>query len=1086
MKKILAYMALSFTALAAYAATPLWMRDVQISPDGTEIAFCYKGDIYKVPAKGGTATQLTTQESYESNPVWSPDGRQIAFASDRYGNFDLFVMPSAGGAAHRLTTNSAGEIPSAFTPDGKYILFSASIQDPASSALFPRSVLTELYKVPVAGGRTEQVLGTPAEAVCFDPSGKRFFYQDQKGLEDPWRKHHTSSITRDVWMYDTQTGKHTNLTGHAGEDRNPVLAADGQTLYFLSERNGGSFNVYSLKLAQPESVQAVTSFKTHPVRFLSMSGNGILCYGYDGEIYTQETGSKPHKVQIDIVRDDRQRMANLDYTSGATSATVSPDGKQVAFVVRGEVFVTSTEYNTTKQITHTAARENGISFAPDNRTLAYASERDGHWQLYLARIARKEDPNFPNATLIQEEVLLPSATIERTYPTFSPDGKELAFIEDRNRLMVVNLETKKVRQITDGSTWYGTNGGFDYAWSPDGKWFTLEFIGNRHDPYSDIGLVSAQGNSEIINLTNSGYMSGSPLFVLDGNAILFTTERYGMRAHASWGSQNDAMLVFLNQDAYDKFCLSKEDYELRKELEKEQKKDKDKDTAKEKDKKKDAPKEKSDDKDETVKEIVVELKNIEDRMVRLTPNSSDMGSAIVSKDGETLYYFAAFEGGFDLWKMDLRKKETKLLHKMDAGWASMELDKEGKNLFLLGGKSMQKLSVASDDLKPISYRAHVKMDLPAEREYMFNHVYKQQQKRFYNTNMHGVDWDAMTAAYRKFLPHIDNNYDFAEMLSEWLGELNVSHTGGRYYPSGQNEPTASLGLLFDWDYTDKGMRIAEVLEKGPFDNATTKVKAGTVIEKIDGTDITPEMDYYTLLNNKAKKKTLVSLYNPQTRERWEEVVIPISTGAHSDLLYARWVKQRAADVDKWSNGRLGYVHIESMGDESFRSVYSDILGKYNNREGIVIDTRFNGGGRLHEDIEILFSGKKYFTQVVRGREACDMPSRRWNKPSIMLTCEANYSNAHGTPWVYRHRNIGKLVGMPVPGTMTSVSWETLQDPSLVIGIPIVGYRLPDGSYLENTQLEPDIKVANSPETIVKGEDTQLKTAVEELLKELGN
>ena len=162
----------------------------------------------------------------------------------------------------------------------------------------------------------------------------------------------------------------------------------------------------------------------------------------------------------------------------------------------------------------------------------------------------------------------------------------------------------------------------------------------------------------------------------------------------------------------------------------------------------------------------------------------------------------------------------------------------------------------------------------------------------------------------------------------------------------------------------------------------------------------------------------------------------------------------------------------------------DILSKYNNREGIVIDTRFNGGGRLHEDIEILFSGQKYFTQVVRGREACDMPSRRWNKPSIMVMCEANYSNAHGTPWVYSHRGIGKLVGMPVPGTMTSVSWERLQDPSLVFGIPVVGYRLPDGSYLENSQLEPDIKVANSPETIVKGEDTQLKAAVEELLKEL--
>lgn len=1081
MKKLLTCLALSFVAASSYAATPLWLRDVQISPDGTEIAFCYKGDIYKVPANGGTATQLTTQASYECSPIWSPDSKQIAFASDRNGNFDLFVMSADGGAARRLTTHSASEIPSTFTTDGNYILFSASIQDPANSALFPTSAMTELYKVPVTGGRTEQVLGTPAEMVCFDKSGKRFLYQDRKGFEDEWRKHHTSSITRDVWLYDSENGKHTNLTAHAGEDRNPVFAPDGQTVYFLSERDGSTFNVYSFPISSPQSLKTVTHFKTHPVRFLSMGSNGTLCYTYDGEIYTQKQGDKPQKVKIDIIRDDQNTIADLNFSNGATSATVSPDGKQVAFIVRGEVFVTSADYNTTKQITHTPAREAGLTFSPDNRTLAYASERNGNWELYMAKIARKEEANFPNATAIEEEVLLPSDKTERTYPQFSPDGKELAFIEDRNRLMVLNLETKKVRQVTDGSTWFSTGGGFDYSWSPDGKWFTLEFIGNRHDPYSDIGMVSAQGG-KIINLTNSGYTSGSPRWVLDGNAILFITERYGMRAHASWGSLNDVMLVFMNQDAYDKFRLSKEDYELQKELEKEQK---DTTETKKNDKKKGDNKEKSEEKkEEKVKDIVVELNNIEDRIVRLTPNSSDLGSAIITKDGETLYYLSAFEGGYDLWKMNLRKKDTKLLHKMDAGWANMEMDKDGKNLFLLGSNTMQKMGTDSESLKPISYQAHVKMDLAAERDYMFNHVYKQEQKRFYNLNMHGIDWDAMTKAYRKFLPHIDNNYDFAELLSEYLGELNVSHTGGRFRPQLKGDATATLGLLYDWNHNGKGLLISEVVEKGPFDHARSKVKAGNIIEKIDGQEITPESDYSVLLNGKARKKTLVTLYNPQTKERWEEVVVPVSNGVMSDLLYARWVKQRAADVDKWSNGRLGYVHIESMGDDSFRSVYSDILGKYNNREGIVIDTRFNGGGRLHEDIEILFSGKKYFTQVVRGREACDMPSRRWNKPSIMVQCEANYSNAHGTPWVYSHQKIGKLVGMPVPGTMTSVSWETLQDPTLVFGIPVIGYRLPDGSYLENSQLEPDIKVANSPETVVKGEDTQLKAAVDELLKEI--
>ncbi len=262
-----------------------------------------------------------------------------------------------------------------------------------------------------------------------------------------------------------------------------------------------------------------------------------------------------------------------------------------------------------------------------------------------------------------------------------------------------------------------------------------------------------------------------------------------------------------------------------------------------------------------------------------------------------------------------------------------------------------------------------------------------------------------------------------------------------------------------------------------------EIRPGTVIEEINGKAITTEMPVDRLLADAAGVRTRISLKDPDGKKR-ELVVRPISQSRQSALLYDRWVKNRAADVDRLSNGRLGYVHISSMDDESFRKVYSDLLGKYNDREGVVIDIRWNGGGRLHEDIEVLLSGEKYFTQEIRGEATCDMPSRRWNKPSIMVMAEPCYSNAHGTPWVYSHKKLGKTVGMPVPGTMTSVNWVTMQDPSLVLGIPVVGYRLADGSFLENQQLEPDVKVENNPETIVTGEDLQLKKAVEELLRQI--
>ena len=248
MKKLLTLAAVAAIAVQAAAVTPLWMRYAAISPNGQEIAFCYKGDIYKVPATGGHAVQLTTQSSYEMNPVWSADGRYLAFASDRKGNFDVFIMPSSGGAPTRLTTNSASELPWAFSPDGKYIYFSASIQDPASSALFPSGRLTEVYKVPVAGGRTTQVLGTPAEEITWDQKGKFMVYQDQKGMEDAWRKHHTSSVTRDIWKYDATTGKHTNLTAHAGDERLSVPHRPAQ-------RHQGSDLVQDPPRALPEHCQ---------------------------------------------------------------------------------------------------------------------------------------------------------------------------------------------------------------------------------------------------------------------------------------------------------------------------------------------------------------------------------------------------------------------------------------------------------------------------------------------------------------------------------------------------------------------------------------------------------------------------------------------------------------------------------------------------------------------------------------------------------------------------------------------------------------------------------------------------------------
>lgn len=1078
MKKSLLSALLISASFGAGAVTPLWLRDVRISPDGSTIAFTYKGDIYTVPVAGGQARQLTTQSSYETEPVWSPDGKKIAFSSDREGGSDIFIMDAEGGPATRLTFNSASEIPQGFTPDGKAVIYSASIQDAPSALLFPASWQTELYSIPVKGGRPRQILSTPAEAVNYLPDGKSFIYVDRKGGEDQWRKHHTSSVTREIWKYDAATGRHTNLTNHPGEDRSPAVTPDGQTLYFLSERDGGTFNVYSMDLSNPSKITALTDFKTHPVRFLSRGADGTLAFTYDGEIYTMRPGSKPAKVNISLTADESNPEILSRFTTGTRGAIPSPDGKQVAFVRRGDVFVTSVEYPTTKQVTTTPAAENSVSWGKDNRTLYYTSDRDGHFNIYRAEIGREEDPNFPNATLIKEEpVFKTSDKVDRAQPDISPDGKKMAFVIDRRDIAVMDIASGKVKRLTNGNICNSRTGGLNFSWSPDSKWLAAEVDMHRRSPYYDIAIINAE-NGEITNITNSSYSNYSPRWVMGGDAILFVSDRYGMRSQASWGSQYDALLVFTNQAAYDRYRLSPEDLAIQDELKAARKKkaaEKDKKDGKKDSKVGDSNKEKES------KDINIELDGIQDRIVRLTPFSSDLADVYIDDKGETLWFLAAFDGGYDLWKKNLRKGDVSLANKLDAGGLSMIPDAAGKNLFLLGSTSMRKMALPGGKMERISVSGTQKIDPAAERDYLYDYILKEEDKRFFDPKMHGVDWKKMGEAYRKFLPHINHNAEFAEMTSELLGELNVSHTGTRYYGDGAKEATASLGLLFDMAYDGPGLKVAEIVEGGPFGHADTRIKAGAIVTAINGNKIDAESDYTPLFNGISKKKTLVSFTLP-SGEKEEEVVIP--TTRMTDLLYDRWVKRNAHLVDSLSGGRLGYVHIRAMNDESYRTIYADLLGKYNERDGIVIDTRFNGGGRLHEDIEVLFSGKKYLTQEIKGVVAGEMPSRRWNKPSIMLTGEANYSNAHGTPWVYRKVGLGKIVGMPVPGTMSSVNWVNMQDPSLTFGIPVVGFKTEEGNYLENTQLEPDVKVANDPAKIILGIDDQISAAVKTLLNDI--
>ena len=340
-------------------------------------------------------------------------------------------------------------------------------------------------------------------------------------------------------------------------------------------------------------------------------------------------------------------------------------------------------------------------------------------------------------------------------------------------------------------------------------------------------------------------------------------------------------------------------------------------------------------------------------------------------------------------------------------------------------------------------------------------------------------------AYFRFLPHIDNNQDFCDILSELQGELNASHLGCYYYPKSANaDATAALAFFPDPDYHKAGIRIAELMEGGPLTKVGSKVQAGTIIEAIDGKTINAGSNWYILLNGKAGEPVRMTFYDPTGKNRWQQTVKPISQSDESELLYQRWVRSRRAEVDRLSNGRLGYAHIRSMDDSRYREIYEDIFGKAQNKEAIILDTRFNNGGWLDEALTSLLTGEVYSHAESRGKYIGSQPTHRWNRPSMVVMNEGNYSDAHCFPVAYTTLGIGETVGTQVPGTCSAVWWETLQDDSMIFGIPMVGVRDIEGDLLENKHLDADYWVDNAPSFEAAGGDQQLEKAVQLLLEKL--
>ncbi|MCB1489330.1 MAG: PD40 domain-containing protein, partial [Bauldia sp.] len=1045
---------------------PLWLRYPAVSPDGTQVAFVYAGQIWIVPIDGGEATALTGAPFYSSHPVWSPDGKRIAFSADRHGNADIFVVSVDGGPVTRLTYNSAADVPTAFSPDGARVYFNSKrLGDPKADAVDSRKglglpYLEQLYSVPSTGGRTRLELATVALDVRPNRDGSRVLYTDNKSIENDWRKHQVSDAARDIWIYEPATGKHTQLTEWRGEDRNAVFSRDETAFLWLSER-GGSFNVWRRPIAGGTPEQ-VTFHETWPVRFLSSADDGTLVYAYDGELWRLKPGATdPEQIDIRIRQSNLvDGPATVPVNDQATEIVLSPNGNELALIARGEVFVVSLASGATRRITATPAMERFLTFSPDGRRLAYASMRDGDWDIYEARLTREEDKGF-SGTAPFEEVAIVDTDSDTYQPVYSPDGGRIAYLNNRTEIRVLDIASGTSVEVLPGDAAYSYNDGdMQYAWSPDGKWLVA-----RTGIFSsaEIELLDAAGVAPRRNLSLNGYTDDSPSVSQDGAIVLWTSDRNGLRASNANGVQSDVYAAFLTQEAFDIFRASPEERALLEAAKG--------DGGAEPGKEKEAG--------------LPDLDGVAYRTGRLTPFSSSIVYYELTPDDRQLLLVTVQDdstlAGFFI---DVSTHAARQI--FSTGLPSdlaLATDAKLTTLYLLADGRITAYNLADGQSRPVPFRAEIVRDVREEVSAIFEQNWRSTKETFYLPDMQGADWDAIGDHYRKFLPHIFHWEDLAELQSEMVGELNASHQGSIYRGSDPTgDLTASLGLYYDQHYQGPGEKIAEVIPGGPADRPDSALTPGAVILAVDGAAIEPDMNIDRFLNRKQGQSVLLSVRPADGGEPVEQKVKPVSVYAENELAYERWVAKRREIVERLSNGRIGYIHVRGMELAPYQDAYGELFGRYRDAEAVVVDIRSNGGGNLHDQLDVLLTGRHDSSLVSRdGVEVIRNPVGRFTGPSVLLASASSYSDASVFPTLYQYKGIGKIVGERVPGTGTSVTNVPQIESRLTYRVPELGFQLTDGRWFENLEVVPDILVYDDPQSVAAGRDLQLERAVEYLL-----
>lgn len=1051
---------LTQTVAQSYTPTPYY-ADPAISPDGSEIAFISGGDIWTVSANGGEARLLVAHSATESRPLYSPDGSTIAFNSSRSGNGDVYTMNMATGKLTRLTYDDGADELSAWAKDGRYVYFGSTSRD--------ISGMRDVYRVQ-AGGGTPMLVSDQRYVSEYHPAPS----PDAKttaivargiGWNQWWRNGRSHLDESEIWlMKDGPTPSYTRLTERGARQLWPMWSKDGQSLYFVSDRSGKE-NLWSMPING--TPKQLTSFKNGRVLWPSMSANGeTIVFERDFTIWSYNIKNNDAKKLNIKLRGAPSSPAveRLRMNSGYSDLSLAPDGKKIAFIAHGEVFVASSkDGGEATRVTFTGPSENDVTWDSKSNIIYYISEREGNAHLFQY--------NF----IGNKETQLTSGTQDDAAPLLSPDGKTISFIRNGKELRLFDIATKKDKTIATGYLQFGpyTSAG-TVAWSPDSKWLAFASIGTKS--LRNIFVVPVAGGEAkpISFLANT--FGGRVLWSNDGKSILFTTQQRTENAYVAKISLVPQQPKFKEDQFRDLFSEPTPATPVEKNIVAK------KDSAT----------------DSTLKSIAttkgkqpvrIVWEGINQRL-SLLPLPANVNDILTSKDGNTLYLTTSVAGQTNIYSysLDELSREPAVLKQITSSAgnkADIQLSADGKEIFYIEGDRIQSVSIDSKISKPIAVSAEMDVDFSQEKMVVFNQAWDIQNKAFYDENFHGANWNDVKKTYAPYAAGAQTPDELRRILNLMVGELNASHSGVGS-PAQNVFSTGRLGLRFDRKtYEEDGkFRITEVVSFGPA-ALSEKINVGDFLVAVDGKKISPTDNLDQLLENKMNKRVALTIAGPASNNEREVIIRPISLGTEKGLLYKQWVQQQRNYVSKISNGKLGYVHMFDMGQGSLDQLHLDIDADNHSREGVVVDVRNNNGGFVNAYALDVLSRKGYLSMTARGLPTApgrvQLGQRALDAPTILVTNQHSLSDAEDFAEGYRTLKLGKVVGEPTAGWIIFTGGTTLIDGSS-IRLPFIKITDNNGKNMELASRPVDIEVQNPLGD--NGRDAQLDRAVAELLKQI--